>query len=182
MTVEVLRPLVEGLVVREERLEHRSELVAVRIAERREKGCLSVIRRARSALERLPACRCQDDDVASTIGRVGATPDEALALEAIEQHDHRRAVDREALSRLQLRRWLAVGQNRQDRELTTVDAEWLEPGGIQNGHPLPGVLQEIPEPVANGLQVVVVGCHVEIVPDRRVPLMISYTDDQLGGL
>jgi hypothetical protein len=71
---------------------------------------------------------------------------QALALQPVEEPDHRRPVDSEATRRLLLRLRLPTVQEKQDRELANVHGTPSQVRGVQLLQLEERVLEQVPQP------------------------------------
>ena len=94
------------------------------------------------------AGRRELDDVATAIFGVGAAGDDALGLERVDDGDHRRAVDAQALGDLLLGGGLEAVDRQQYPEVACMDVERREHLDMQLGHQPLGVLEQVGQPPA----------------------------------
>ena len=105
----------------------------------------------------------EHDDVAAPIPGVRAARDQVLALQRVEQADHRRAVDAQARGRLLLGLGLAAVEEQEHREFAGADAGRPEVLLVQGLEVDQGALEQVGEPGAEPRPEVVLAGHAAIL-------------------
>ena len=101
----------------------------------------------------------EHDDVATAVLGVRTARDQVLALQRVQQADHRRAVDAQARSRLLLGLGLSAVEEQEHREFARADAGRTEVLLVQGLEVHQGALEPIGEPAAEPRPQVLLGRH-----------------------
>lgn len=121
----------------------------------------------------------QLNDVLAPVRGILAPQGEALALEIVNERDHRGPVDPHPAGDIALRQRIRAVDSAQDGGLLPADAQGREGGAAELGKPQLGVLEQVPEALRHRrgrLGAVILGGHESKSTNR---LIISTTDDQL---